>query len=130
MHSLTSLKHHFSYSVSCIPLKSFQYVPKSTSYDPTPAIGFLLWLLLMLCVCVCVCVSLSCVWLSANPWTVARQAPPFMDFSGQEYWNGWPFHSSGDLPDPGIELGSPVLKADSLLSEPPGKPLLMLVSTN
>ena len=29
--------------------------------------------------------------------------------------------SSGDLPDPGIELGSPVLQADSLLSEPPGK---------
>ena len=60
------------------------------------------------------CLSISCVWLFANPWTVARQAPLFMDFSRQEYWNGWPFRSSGDLPDPGIELGSPVLKADSL----------------
>ena len=30
--------------------------------------------------------------------------------------------SSGDLPDPGIEPGSPALKADSLPTEPPGKP--------
>ena len=29
---------------------------------------------------------------------------------------------SGDLPDPGIEPGSPALQADSLPSEPPGKP--------
>ena len=33
-----------------------------------------------------------------------------------------PFTSPGDLPDPGIELRSPALQADSLLSEPPGKP--------
>ena len=32
---------------------------------------------------------------------------------------------SGDLPDPGIEPGSPALQADSLLPEPPGKPLLL-----
>ena len=32
---------------------------------------------------------------------------------------------SGDLPDPGIEPGSPALQADSLMSEPPGKPLLL-----
>ena len=30
--------------------------------------------------------------------------------------------SPGDLPDPGTEPGSPALQADSLLSEPPGKP--------
>ena len=30
--------------------------------------------------------------------------------------------SPGDLPNPGIKPGSPTLKADSLLSEPPGKP--------
>ena len=34
-----------------------------------------------------------------------------------------PFPSPGDLPDPGIEPGSPTLQADSLLSEPPGKPV-------
>ena len=34
-----------------------------------------------------------------------------------------PFLSPGDLPDPGIEPRSPALQADSLPSEPPGKPL-------
>ena len=42
-----------------------------------------------------------------------------MDFSRQGYWSGLPFLSSGDLPDPGIEPGSPLLQADSLPSEPP-----------
>ena len=41
--------------------------------------------------------------------------------SRQEYWSGLPFPSPGDLSDPEIELGSPELQADSLLSEPPGK---------
>ena len=44
-----------------------------------------------------------------------------MDFSRQEYWNGLPFPFPRDLPDPGIEPGSPVLQADALPSEPPGK---------
>ena len=39
----------------------------------------------------------------ATPWTVAHQAPLSMGFSRQEYWNGLPFPSSGDLPDPRIE---------------------------
>ena len=59
----------------------------------------------------------------ATPWTVAYQAPPSMGFSRQEYWSGLPFSSPGDLPDPGIEPGSPALQADTLTSEPPGKPL-------
>ena len=45
-----------------------------------------------------------------------------MEFSRQEYWSGLPFPSPGDLPNPGMELGSPALYADSLPSEPPGKP--------
>ena len=45
-----------------------------------------------------------------------------MEFSRQEYWSGLPFPSPGDLPDPGIEPESPILQADSLPSEPPGKP--------
>ena len=48
-----------------------------------------------------------------------------MGFSRQEYWSGLPFPSPGDLPDPGIEPGSPTLQAESLLSEPPGKTLLL-----
>ena len=64
----------------------------------------------------------SCVWLFATPWTVAHQAPQSMEFSRQEYWSGLPFPSPGDLPNPGIEPGSPALQADTLLSEPPRKP--------
>ena len=66
--------------------------------------------------------SLSRVQLFATPWTVAYEAPPSMEFSMQEYWSGLPFPSSGNLPDPGIQPGSPALQADALPSEPPGKP--------
>ena len=46
-----------------------------------------------------------------------------MELSRQEYWNGWPFPSPGNLPNPGIEPRSPTLQADSLTSEPQGKPI-------
>ena len=51
---------------------------------------------------------LSHVRLLATPWTVAYQDPLSMGFSRQEYWSGFPFPSP-DLPDPGIEPGSPAL---------------------
>ena len=57
-----------------------------------------------------------------TPWTVACQAPLSMGFCRQEYWSGLPWPPPEDLPDPGIEPGFPELQADSLLSEPPGKP--------
>ena len=41
-----------------------------------------------------------------------------MGFSRQEYWIRLPFSSPGNLPDPGMEPGSPPLQADSLPSEP------------
>ena len=66
--------------------------------------------------------SLSRVRFFATPWTVAYQVPPSIRFSRQECWSGLPFPSPGDLPDPGIEPGSPALQADALPSEPPGKP--------
>ena len=56
------------------------------------------------------------------PWTVAYQAPLSMEFSRQEYWSGLPFPFPGDLHDPGIKPRSSALQADSLASEPPGKP--------
>ena len=65
--------------------------------------------------------SFSCVRFFAAPWTIAHQTPPSMEFSRQEYWSGLPFPSPGDLPDPGIEPGSPAMQADALPSEPPGK---------
>ena len=48
------------------------------------------------------------------------------EFSRQVLWNGLPFPSPEDLPDPGIELGSPALQPDSLPSELPGKPSFIL----
>ena len=57
-----------------------------------------------------VCV-LSHVQLFATPYTVAHQASLSMGFSCQEYWNGLPFPSPGDLPSPGIKLTSPVSPA-------------------
>ena len=70
----------------------------------------------------CVC----CIWLFASPWTVACQSPLSMEFSRQEFWNGLPFPSLGDLPHPGIEpvsLSSPALAGGLFTTEPPRKPL-------
>ena len=53
--------------------------------------------------------SLSRVQLVEIPWTAVYQAPLSMVFSRQEYWSGLLFPSPGDLPDPGIESGSPAL---------------------
>ena len=57
-----------------------------------------------------------------TPWTVAQQAPLSMELPRQEYWSGLPLPSQGDLPKPSIKPSSPTLQADSLPSEPPGKP--------
>ena len=58
-----------------------------------------------------------------TPWTVVHQAPLFVGFPRQEYWSEFPFPSPGDFPNPGMKSGSPALQADSLPSEPPGKPV-------
>ena len=70
--------------------------------------------------------SLSCVRLFETPWTVAHQANP-LGFSRQEYWGGLPCPPPGDLPNPGIEQNSPALQADSLLCEPPEKPIRLII---
>ena len=60
-----------------------------------------------------------------TPWTIARQAPLFMELSRQEYWSGLPFPTSGDLPDPGLEPTShlsPALAGRCLTTESPVKP--------
>ena len=76
---------------------------------------------------VCVYWSLSCVRLFVTPWTADCQSPlSSMGFLWQEYQSGLPFTSPGDLPDPGIEPGSPGLQADSLPSEPLGRPIHIL----
>ena len=50
------------------------------------------------------------------------QIPLSIRFSRQEYWNELPCPPSGDLLDSGIKPRSPALQADSLPSEPSGKP--------
>ena len=58
------------------------------------------------------------------------QAPVSMGFPRQEYWSRLSLHSPGDLSNPGIKPGSSALQADSLLSEPPGKPKVAKVVSN
>ena len=51
----------------------------------------------------CMLSHISPVWLLVTLWTIAHQAPLLMGFSRQEYWDGLPFPSPGDLPNPGIK---------------------------
>ena len=71
--------------------------------------------------CVTLCLPMNC---SPPP-----QALLSMGFSRQEWWSGLPYAPPGDLPDPGIGLSSlesPALQADSLPTEPSGKPPFLL----
>ena len=72
----------------------------------------------------CACISmLSCfshVQFFATPWTVVHQASLSMEFSSQEYWNGLPFPSPGNLLDPGTEPRSLIRRF--FTTEPPEKP--------
>ena len=68
-------------------------------------------------------VAMSSLTLFVTPWTVVCQAPLSMGFPRQEYWSALPFPFPGVLPNPGIKCESPILQADSLPSEPAGKPL-------
>ena len=69
--------------------------------------------------------SQSCPNLCSCMDYVVYQAPLPMGFSRQECWSELSFHSPGDLPNPGIEPASPLLQANSLPSEPPGKEALV-----
>ena len=71
-------------------------------------------------------VAQSCLTL-ATLWTVACQPPLSMGFSRQVYWSGLQFPSPRDLPNSGIEPGSPPLQVDSLPTEPPGKRTLIIM---
>ena len=89
-----------------------------------------------MCVCVCVCTRMcvstllpSHVQLFVTLWTVACQAFLSMGFPRQDYWNGLPFPSPGDLPDPGMELESPEspsLAGGFFTTEPPGSHVITM----
>ena len=64
----------------------------------------------------------SCIWLFANLWTIAHQAPLSTAFSRHEYWSGLPCPTPKYRPNPGIKPGSPALQADSLPLSYQGSP--------
>ena len=66
---------------------------------------------------------LSPVRLFATPMDCSLAGSSVHGIFQQEYWSVLPFPSPGDIPDPGMEPRSPALQADTLPSEPPGKPL-------
>ena len=66
-----------------------------------------------------VLVAQLCLTL-CHPMDCSPPDSSVLGFSRQEYWSGLPFLSPGDLSNPGMELRSPALQADSLLSELPG----------
>ena len=75
--------------------------------------------------------GLLCPWDSSQPrnWTrvshiTGRFFIVWATQEAQEYWSGWPIPSPGDLPNPEINPGSPVLQVDSLPAELPEKPSL------
>ena len=73
----------------------------------------------IVCVCVCVCVAQSCPTLCDPLW----DGRPSWNFPGKKTGVGWHSLLQKNLPDPGMEPGSPALQADSLPSEPPRKHL-------
>ena len=84
------------------------------------------------CTCVCVCVHASVQSLQScpalgNPMACNPPGSSVKEFSRQEYWSVLPCPPPGNLSDPGIEPTSPALQADSLSTEPPGKPIQMII---
>ena len=95
--------------------------PQGT-FDKPRNTHFYVWeALIGLCGRVYVCWVTSVLSNSLTQWAIACQAPLSIKLSRQEYWSGLPSLSPGDLPDPGVEPGSPTLQADSLPSEPLGE---------
>ena len=118
-------------SNSC-PLQSVKLTNLSSSAGPFFSLQPLpfIWISQILTYYICFVFSggwwishFSPVQLFATPWTVACQASLSMGFSRQEYWSGLPFPPPGDVPDPGTELRSPALQADSFPTELQGKPV-------
>ena len=74
--------------------------------------------------CVCVCVYAHLCLTLCDPMDYSCQTPLSMGFPKQEYWNGSPFSSSGDCPDPGIKSTSPALQVDSIPLRHQGSPCM------
>ena len=59
--------------------------------------------------------------LSLRPFGIWPARFFSMEFSRQQYRSGLPFPSPGNFPNSEIELGSPAVQAESLLTEPSEK---------
>ena len=80
----------------------------------------------MMYIAVCAC---SVAWSYStlcNSMDCSQQAPLSMGYSRQEYWNGLPFPTPGDLPNPGIEPASPKVAGKFFTTEPPGSTMVLL----
>ena len=91
-------------------------------------LGFLSFSLLFALHLVCVYTQ-SCLTI-CSLWTGACQAPLSMGLSQARMFSGLPFRSPGDLPDPRIKPKSPALAGGFFTTEPPGKPLHLLLRHN
>ena len=76
----------------------------------------------------CMLSHFSHIGLFETLWTVACQAPLSVGFFRQEYCSGLPCPPPGDLPNPGIKPASLVSQADSLPTESPGHPAVIITS--
>ena len=65
--------------------------------------------------------------LTLTPWTVACQGSLSVEFSRQEYWEQFAISFSRGSSQPRDQTWSPALQTDSLLSEPPGKPVYQTI---
>ena len=82
-------------------MENSQKLKIESLYDPASPSGY-----------VCMLSGFSRVRIFATPWTVARQAPPSMGFSRQEYWMGCHLLLQGSFPTQGLNpasLASPAL---------------------
>ena len=95
-----------------------EYIVHAVTKSRTLLSDFHFHTLRSVCVCVCLLVAQLCPTLG-NLMDYSPSGSSVHGFlqARQEYWSGLPFPSPGDLPDPGIEPGSPALQADALLSE-------------
>ena len=111
-------------------LKNYKYIEKLRAVQGMPICSLLRFNthehFTILYVCAVFLVAQSCLTLCDLHGHQARpscQAPLSMEYSRQEYWSGLPCPAPRDLPNPGIKPRSPTLQADSLPSEPLGKPV-------
>ena len=121
LHTRKFLYIFFQLYFMAVVSKKWEYSGRANRYTLDKLMNFKITFTQSLCLLR----GFSHVQLFGTPWTEACQAPLSMGFSRQEYGSGLPCPPPGAFPHPGMEPGSPALQADSLPSEPPGKPLFL-----